>query len=99
MAMSALVLFPEGVGAEQYDSVQAEMGLENDPPAGLIAHVAGEVNGRFQVLDIWESADHLDRFEDDRLRPAMKKVMGEEQYAALPDAERPQVKLHHHVIP
>lgn len=99
MAISELVLFPDGVGAEQYDPVQAEMGLENDPPEGLIAHVAGEVNGHFQILNIWESADNQKSFENDRLRPAMKKAMGEERYAAMPDAERPQVKLHNHFVP
>jgi hypothetical protein len=37
--------FPEGVGPNVYDGVRAEMGIENDPPPGLIFHWAGEVEG------------------------------------------------------
>ena len=38
--------FPEGVGTQMYDGVQAEMGIANDPPGGLIFHWAGEVDGK-----------------------------------------------------
>ena len=30
--------FPEGVGTAVYDSVQAEMDLESNPPEGLLFH-------------------------------------------------------------
>ena len=99
MAIGEIVRFPEGAGAAQYDAVQAEMDLASKPPDGMIVHCAGEVEGRFQVFGIWESADHLERFEEERLRPAMKSAMGEEQYAALPDAERVRTEIHNYVIP
>ena len=37
------------MGAEQYDAVRAKMGIDNDPPEGMIFHSAGMLDGRFQV--------------------------------------------------
>jgi hypothetical protein len=38
--------FPEGVGTNMYDRVNAEMDIASDPPEGLIFHWAGEVDGK-----------------------------------------------------
>ena len=61
--------FPEGVGTKMYDGVRAEMDIENDPPAGLIFHWAGEVDGKWTVTNLWESRDAYDRFRGERLFP------------------------------
>ena len=37
--------FPEGVGTNLYDGVQNEMDVKNNPPEGLVFHMAGEVDG------------------------------------------------------
>jgi hypothetical protein len=68
--------FPEGVGTEMYDGVQREMDLANDPPDGLIFHWAGEVDGKWTVIDVWESRDAYDRFREERLFPAIQRVSG-----------------------
>ena len=68
--------FPEGVGTQMYDGVSAEMDIENDPPAGLIFHWAGEVDGKWTVTNVWESRDAYDRFRQERLLPAIEKVSG-----------------------
>lgn len=44
--------FPEGVGTPLYDGVQAEMDIANNPPEGLICHWAGEVDGKWTVMDV-----------------------------------------------
>jgi hypothetical protein len=98
MAVGRINRFPEGVGAEQYDAVTAEIGIANDPPDGLIFHSAGELEGRFQVFNVWESTEHADRFTRDRLRPAQVAVMGEERVAAMP-AEPVDVRIHNYQIP
>jgi hypothetical protein len=67
--------FPEGVGTDTYDAVNAEMGLD-DPPGGLIFHWAGDVDGKWTITDIWESREAYDRFRDERLFPAVQKVTG-----------------------
>jgi hypothetical protein len=87
------------MGAEQYDAVIAEMGVADEPPEGLIFHSAGELEGRFQVFNVWESRENFERFTVDRLRPAQVSVMGEERVAALPDAEVVHVDIHNYLIP
>jgi hypothetical protein len=99
MAIGTISRLPEGVGAEQYDAIQAELNVESEPVEGLIFHSAGELEGRFQVFNVWEAREHFDRFTDERLRPAMVAVMGEEKVAQLPDAEQVEASIHNYVIP
>ena len=99
MAVGTITRFSEGIGADQYDAVTAEMGFADEPPEGLIFHSAGELEGRFQVFNVWETLENFERFTKDRLRPAQVAVMGEERVAALPDAEVVQVAIHNYVIP
>jgi hypothetical protein len=65
---------PEGITEEMYDAVNERMG--GDMPAGMIVHTSGrDENGVFQIVDVWESRDAMQHFEDDRLRPAIADVM------------------------
>jgi hypothetical protein len=68
--------FPEGVGTPMYDGVNRAMDVANDPPAGLLFHWAGEVDGKWTVTDVWESRDAYERFRDERLFPAIREVSG-----------------------
>ena len=68
--------FPEGVGTNMYDGVNAAMDIAGNPPDGLIFHWAGEVDGKWTISDIWESRDHYDRFREERLFPAIREVSG-----------------------
>jgi len=63
---------------EAYEQISAEMGTEQDPPTGLIVHTAGLVDGVWQVVDVWESAGAKERFEQDRLMPAISALYGPE---------------------
>jgi hypothetical protein len=67
---------PPNVGAEVYDAVNAEMGVEQDPPPGLLFHCAGEVEGEWQIIDVWESKEQARRFDEERLAPAIETVIG-----------------------
>ena len=99
MAVGTITRFSEGLGAEQYDAVNEKLGLTDEAPEGLIFHSAGELEGRFQVFNVWETPEHFERFTQDRLRPAQVAVLGEERVAALPDAEVVQVAIHNYIIP
>lgn len=99
MAVGTITRFSEGMGADQYDAVTGEMGLTEQPPEGLIFHSAGELEGRFQVFNVWETGENFEKFVTDRLRPAQVAVMGEERVAALPDAEIVHVAIHNYLIP
>jgi len=56
------------------DEVTRQMGVETDPPDGLIVHTHFDEGGRIRVIDVWESPDKFESFRDRRLMPAMQKV-------------------------
>jgi hypothetical protein len=74
MAVLLEQTMPEGVDVAMLDEVTNEMGVENDPPAGLIVHVHFMENGRARVVDVWESQEQFDTFAQQRLQPAIQKV-------------------------
>jgi hypothetical protein len=65
---------PEGVTLEMYDAVNTRLGVDENPPEGLMVHIAGLVDGQLRVVDVWESMDAHDRFVEERLRPAIAEV-------------------------
>jgi hypothetical protein len=65
----------EGVTPELYDAVNAKLG--DDIPDGAIMHTAGFTGGKMIVFDVWESREHFERFQNERLRPAILEVGGE----------------------
>ncbi|MEA2376905.1 MAG: hypothetical protein QOK00_876 [Thermoleophilaceae bacterium] len=89
--------FPDGVGTEMYDAVQAEVGL-SDPPPGLIFHWAGWVDGKWTITNLWESPEANDRFREERLFPAIKKVSGMDP-AAGPQPTITEHPVHDYVKP
>jgi hypothetical protein len=99
MAIGTITRLPEGQGAAEYDAVNEKMALANEPPEGLIFHSAGELDGRFQIFNVWETHEHSDRFTRERIRPALVAVMGEERVASLPEPEMVEVTIHNYLIP
>ena len=60
-----------GVNAEQFDALNAAVDPVGNPPAGMIFHSSGPVDGGWLVIDFWESRDAFDRFTAERIIPAM----------------------------
>ena len=50
------------------------MGVEADPPEGLIFHAAGPIEDGWGIIDFWESREHFDRFPEGRLGPAIREL-------------------------
>jgi hypothetical protein len=96
MAVAIIQRFPEGTGAREYDPVSKKLDPASDPPNGLIFHCAGELNGRFEVLDVWESRQSFDRFVEERLIPAQREAMGDSAFAAFPGFEVIEAPVHKH---
>jgi hypothetical protein len=48
--------------------------LGDTPADGLLVHVAREVDGGYQVLEVWESAEHSSRFNASVVATAMDRV-------------------------
>ena len=62
------------------------MNVDDDPPEGLIVHAAGEVDGKWRLVDVWESEAAYERFRDSRLMPAVVAALGQEAVDAGPPA-------------
>jgi hypothetical protein len=83
--------FPEGVGTNMYDGVQAAIDITSDPPEGLIFHWAGEVDGKWTITDVWESREA-------RLAPAIQQVSGMDP-ASGPQPTITEFAVHNFVKP
>jgi hypothetical protein len=64
------------VSAEVYAAVVAKLDLESEHPLGLMSHAAGQAEGAWQIVEIWDSAEYARRFDRERLIPAIESVTG-----------------------
>ena len=67
-----------------YERVSQALGGDENPPEGLIVHAAGEENGRWRSVAVWESQAAYERFRDERLMPAVRQAMGDDAVNAGP---------------
>ena len=94
--MAYIRIFQPPADAATYDAVNEKAGVDADPPAGLIFHCAGETDGKWQIVDVWESEEHARRFDEERLGPAIESVMGMRPPAPPPTAG---YELHRVIVP
>ena|SRR3712207_1853710 len=95
MAIARFVEFkPTGdTGTPNYDAVTKRIKVDEEPPEGMIVHTAGFADdGTFRIFDVWETADHMEHFDQERLGPAIQEVMGGD--GGEPDRQT-QYELHH----
>jgi hypothetical protein len=64
----------EGVVAEQYRALRAELDLETNPPPGGKLHIAAFDERGVRVTDVWDSAEAFNRFVEERLMPTVGKL-------------------------
>jgi hypothetical protein len=64
----------DGVTPEQYDQARTKVDWETEAPDGAILHVPWFVDSGLRVVDLWDSADHFQRFVDARLMPAVQEI-------------------------
>lgn len=67
---------------DDHEKVGAILG--DRKPDGLILRAAGEVDGRWKAISIWESKDAYERFVEQRILPAVKQALGDDIAAAGP---------------
>ncbi len=65
-----------GVTQEQYDASSQQVGASADNmPEGGILHVAGPgPGGGWRVLEIWESEEAAQRFDEERVEPVLRSA-------------------------
>jgi hypothetical protein len=73
MAVGLRIKFAGGT-QEQYEAVNAQMNVEAEPPAGLIFHSAGPIEGGWGIIDYWESREQFDSFLGGRLGQAIQEL-------------------------
>ncbi len=90
------IVRPPLVTAEIYDAVSQELDIASRHPLGLISHAAGQADGCWQIVEIWESQDYAQRFDRDRMVPAIEAVTG-----SAPPGDAPTVayELHQLITP
>jgi len=68
---------PPNVTAETYEKVNAQLEAMGASPApGMLVHAAGEVDGKWQIVDVWESEQQARQFYEGPLAQAIEAVAG-----------------------
>ena len=101
MAVVLIQKQPEGFTSEMYDSVNAHVDVEGNPPEGMIAHAIGaDADGTWRIVDFWESREAHDRFVQERLWPAIQDALRERGMDPdqAPDIERFFFDAHHMMV-
>jgi hypothetical protein len=87
------IIHPALADREAYESLISRIDLDHKHPAGLIMHSAGEIDGTWQVVNVWDSEEYADRFDREVLEPAMREITGGSR------REVTTYRLHHLVTP
>jgi hypothetical protein len=65
------------VTADTYEKVNAELeAMGEQSPPGMLVHAAGEVDGKWQIVDVWESEQQARQFYEGPLTKAIEAVAG-----------------------
>ena len=57
---------------EMYDGAHAEIGRRGGVSAeGLLVHLARATESGFEVLEVWESREHFERYNQEVVNPVM----------------------------
>jgi hypothetical protein len=83
----------EGGNREVYDKIVEQVNVEQDPPKGLIVHTAGPTESGYRIVDVWESAEAMQRFTEERLMPGVAASVGQ-----LPSEPQTTVSPVHHLL-
>ena len=82
MAFARIALFPGGTEAQHQAIVEA-LGDAQVDPAGRILFAAGPTDDGWQILQVWESREELDKWVEAHLGNAFARV-GSRGYPAPP---------------
>jgi len=71
-----------------YDTITERLDARDSPPEGMILHSAGYTDdNRFQIVELWETHEHAERFRRERLIPLVAQLSG-------PSTEPPDVSTY-----
>jgi hypothetical protein len=67
--------FIQDVPADEAMYRQIKDKLGDDPPRGLVAHLAIRREGGLRYVDVWDTQADWERFRDERVEPAVGSVL------------------------
>lgn len=75
MAVGVLVDYRD-VTLEQYDEVVEIMGHlpGGPPPSGVLFHCVTKTDEGIRIIDVWESRQALERFQEEDIAPVFRKI-------------------------
>jgi hypothetical protein len=73
MRIVALVRI-EGFTKNLYEQIMRDMNVEDNPPKGMVTHIATFDSKGIRVTDVWESESDFRNFGDNRLSPGLQKI-------------------------
>jgi hypothetical protein len=73
MAVAMTMHWP-GLTSDQYDAVMARLGLDANPPAGGVLHMATVTDEGVEVCDIWQTEQAFNGFLEQRLLPVVSEL-------------------------
>jgi quinol monooxygenase YgiN len=79
----------QGGKLEHYEAVTKRTGREK--PDGVHAHIVGETDGGFTVIEVWDSPEHIERYMEQGLGQAIQEVM---QEAEVPEPTVTEFEVH-----
>ena len=77
--MTVVMTMDLPVSRDDLEAVSADLGTHENPPDGLIVHVATQTADGVHVLDVWENEAAFEKFRDNQLLPSMQKYMVEHE--------------------
>lgn len=73
--MAILAIFTGSISKSEYDGLRKEVNWEKQQPKGGVFHAASfDDAGHIHVADVWESAEAMNSFVQNRLAPALQKL-------------------------
>lgn len=76
MAYGINVNVPQPIDMYRAVHAQVREATGDRASAGLIVHIARETPEGFQVIEVWESKQQCEKFQDDVLAPIIDRVSG-----------------------
>jgi hypothetical protein len=94
--MAFLRIVRPQISADLYDAITAGINVTSNHPPGLILHAAGEGDGSWHIVEVWDSEEYARQFDAEILVPAIEAATG-----GPPPGDAPTVsfELHQLVTP
>lgn len=87
-------------GTSNYDALGVKLDVASNPPEGLITHTAGrDSNGAWRIFSIWDSREHAQRFQEERLNPLVQEMMQQRGDTMWPPETTDMYELHDFIHP